>query len=42
VAGSPDGKISAINITTPGFLGFGAKVVRFPRGKFRELVLRSA
>jgi hypothetical protein len=37
VDGEPDGKISAINITTPAFLGFGAKVVTIPEGKFRRI-----
>jgi sporulation protein YlmC with PRC-barrel domain len=37
VDGEPDGKISAINITTAGFLGFGAKLVTIPEGKFRRI-----
>jgi hypothetical protein len=37
VDGEPDGKISAINITTPGFLGLGTKLVTIPEGKFRRI-----
>ena len=37
VDGEPDGKITAINITTAGFLGFGTKVVAIPQGKFQRV-----
>ena len=37
VDGEPDGKISAINITMAGILGFGAKLVAIPDGKFRRV-----
>jgi hypothetical protein len=30
----PDGKVTAINIRTGGFLGFGTKLVAIPEGKF--------
>lgn len=33
----PDGKITAIHIKTGGFLGFGAKVVTIPEGKFQRV-----
>jgi sporulation protein YlmC with PRC-barrel domain len=32
----PGGKITAINIKTGGFLGFGTKVVAIPEGKFQR------
>ena len=34
IDGQPDGKVTAINIRTGGFLGFGAKLVAIPEGKF--------
>jgi hypothetical protein len=34
VDGTPDGRITAVNVTTGGFLGFGVKVVPIPEGKF--------
>ena len=37
IDGEPDGKITAINITTGGFLGFGTKVVAIPQGKFQRV-----
>jgi sporulation protein YlmC with PRC-barrel domain len=37
VDGEPDGKISAINIRTGGFLGFGMRVVAIPEGKFQRV-----
>jgi sporulation protein YlmC with PRC-barrel domain len=37
IDGGPDGKITAINITTGGFLGFGTKVVAIPQGKFQRV-----
>ena len=33
----PDSARDAINITTPGFLGLGAKLVTIPEGKFRRI-----
>jgi sporulation protein YlmC with PRC-barrel domain len=36
VAGEPDGRITAINVRTGGFLGFGTKVVAIPEGKFQR------
>jgi sporulation protein YlmC with PRC-barrel domain len=37
VDGEPDGKISAINLRTGGFLGFGTRVVAIPEGKFQRV-----
>ena len=34
VDGEPDGKITAINVTTGGFLGLGPKLVAIPEGRF--------
>jgi sporulation protein YlmC with PRC-barrel domain len=36
VDGEPDGRITAINVRTGGFLGFGTKVVAVPEGKFER------
>src|ERR1700680_3585950 len=36
VDGEPDGRITAINVRTGGFLGFGTKVVAIPEGKFQR------
>jgi sporulation protein YlmC with PRC-barrel domain len=36
VDGQPDGKITAVNIRTGGFLGFGTRVVAIPEGKFQR------
>jgi sporulation protein YlmC with PRC-barrel domain len=36
VDGEPDGRITAINVRTGGFLGFGTKVVVVPEGKFER------
>ena len=36
VDGEPDGRITAINITTGGFLGFGTWVVAIPGDKFQR------
>ena len=36
VDGEPDGRITAINVRTGGFLGFGTKVVAVPEGKFQR------
>jgi len=33
----PDGKITAINVKIGGFLGFGARVVAVPDGKFERV-----
>jgi sporulation protein YlmC with PRC-barrel domain len=37
VDGQPDGKITAINIRTGGFLGFGTRVVAIPEGKYQKV-----
>lgn len=34
VSAAPDGKVTAIHFKTGGFLGFGAKLVAVPDGKF--------
>ena len=34
IDGQPDGKVTAINVRTGGFLGFGTKLVAIPEGKF--------
>ena len=34
VDANPDGKVTAINIRTAGFLGFGTKLVAIPEAKF--------
>jgi len=34
VDAQPDGKVTAINFRTGGFLGFGTKLVAIPEGKF--------
>ena len=36
IDGQPDGKVTAINIRTGGFLGFGTKLVAIPEGKFQR------
>jgi sporulation protein YlmC with PRC-barrel domain len=36
IDGQPDGKVTAINIRTGGFLGFGTRVVAIPQGKFQR------
>ena len=36
VDGEPDGRLTAINVRTGGFLGFGTKVVAVPEGKFQR------
>jgi len=36
VDGETDGSITAINVRTGGFLGFGTKVVAVPEGKFQR------
>jgi hypothetical protein len=36
VDGEPDGRITAINITTGGFLGLGPKLVAIPEGKYTQ------
>lgn len=36
VDGEPDGRITAINVRTGGFLGFGTKLVAVPEGKFQR------
>jgi hypothetical protein len=36
VDGEPDGRITAINVRTGGFLGFGTKVVAVPEGQFER------
>jgi hypothetical protein len=30
----PDGRITAVNVSTGGFLGFGARLVAIPEGRF--------
>lgn len=34
VAAGPDGKVTAIHVSTGGFLGFGGKMVAIPESKF--------
>ena len=36
VSAGPDGKATAIRIKTGGFLGFGAKLVAIPEGRFTQ------
>ena len=36
IDGQPDGKVTAINIRTGSFLGFGTKLVAIPEGKFQR------
>jgi hypothetical protein len=36
VDGEPDGRITAINVRTGGFLGFGTRVAAVPEGKFQR------
>ena len=36
IDGQPDGKVTAINIRTGGFLGFGTRLVAIPEAKFQR------
>lgn len=36
VDGEPDGRLTAINVRTDGFLGLGTRVVAVPEGKFQR------
>ena len=36
VSSAPDGSVKAIQIKTGGFLGFGAKLVAIPEGRFTK------
>jgi hypothetical protein len=34
IDGTPDGRVTAVNVTSGGILGFGAKLLAIPEGKF--------
>src|SRR5436190_23087033 len=36
IDGQPDGKVTAINVRTGGFLGFGTRLVAIPEAKFQR------